>query len=74
MRRFLGQKFLNLMKQKEEMVVSDILVEINKINYATLWYATKDKRLKYQIINNVKYIKVEDLDDYVKSKRKSPNT
>ena len=30
-------KFPHLMKQKEEMVVSDILVEINKINYATLY-------------------------------------
>lgn len=48
--------------------------EQSNINYTTLWYAAKDGRLKYQISNNVKYIKVEDLNDFAKNKRKSPNT
>lgn len=41
-----------------------------KINYSTLWYAAKDKKLKCKVINNVKYIRKEDLIEYAKSKGK----
>lgn len=66
-------------KKYEERRAKGILTireaaEHSKINYATLWYAVKDKRLECQIINNVKYIKLEDLNEYANTKRKSPNT
>lgn len=48
--------------------------EKSKINYATLWYAAKDGRLKYHINNKVKYIREEDLDYFATNRRKSPNT
>ena len=70
----------NLKQQKIEERHSNGLLtfreaaEKSKINYATLWYAAKDGRLKYHINNKVKYIREEDLDYFAKNRRKSSNT
>lgn len=46
----------------------------SKINYTTLWYASKDGRLKSQIIDKVKYVTIDDLNRFAEIKRKSPQT
>lgn len=46
----------------------------SQIGYATLWYAAKNGRLNYTIINKTKYLHIEDVNNFKTIKRKSPNT
>lgn len=60
-------------KAKGLLTFSEAAV-VSKIGYATLWYAAKNGKLPYTVIERVKYLNINDINNFEKIRRKSPSS